>query len=140
MVSKVPNDFDHTKGPNWVIDLATVYNATETLIYDLAFDCAAVNSSLIADDCPWAVEYDIGWQTNQVKNIISSSSPHSNFSKDNTLFAYFIGINDASIPVVNSRTGLEDILKRSNEELFQYHDDVYELGFRKFLFISVPRK
>lgn len=137
---KVPEDGELTLGPNWVYELTTAYNATELLTYNLAFDCAVVNATLIPDACPWAKPYNISWQTDSVERIVQQGSEYGAIEDENALFAYFVGINDASIPVKNDRPGLEDILRQDSEDLFEQLERIYAMGFRKFLVLSVPRE
>lgn len=121
-------------------DVTTTFNSSPLMTYDYAVDCAVVNKTLIPQDCDFALNYNFINQTNAVERTFSSGSQYGKFNQDNTLFAIFIGINDASIPPKYNPTNLESTLSQAVGDLFVQLDRIYQLGVRKFVLFSVPRK
>ena len=118
----------------------TVYNASEILTYDFAVNCALVNSTRIPGGCPFAQPYDLSWQLSEALRILHDGSEFGSFTAENSLFVFFLGINDASISVKNNAAQLDTLFSQDIAQIFQTMDAIYALGFRKFMFVNLPRK
>lgn len=80
-------------GPNWIGYLTTTYNASTLLTYNLAYGGATIDSTLVK---PW--RDDVLSLTNQVEDLflahLGSHPASTPWKSDNSLFTFFIGIND----------------------------------------------
>ncbi|PGH13932.1 hypothetical protein AJ79_03347 [Helicocarpus griseus UAMH5409] len=123
-----------SNGPNWIDFLTRTYNESYIKTYNLAYGGATVDSELISPS-----KKKIPSVKQQVKDRFlpnySSKPDSARWSEADSLFAFFIGIND-----VNKS------YKKASEELFDkvfdvYSDmvgELYKVGARNFLFLNIP--
>jgi phospholipase/lecithinase/hemolysin len=124
-----------SNGPNWVGFLTATYNTTKIQTYNLAYGGATVDSALVAPYTPTVLSLK-----NQVQDQfvpIYGSHPSSAPWKDNnSLFAFWIGINDVGNSWwLSNATALYDQIFTVYDGLLE---SVYATGARNFLFLSVP--
>jgi hypothetical protein len=133
-------DADLTNGPNWAVDLTTVYNSTTILTYDFAFNCATVDKSIVDNSgpCPWADGHQIVDQVGQFKQILSRGSQFGEITAADSLFLIWIGINDAHLSY--GRQDIDSLMPKVVDKYFEEIQTLYDLGARKFLFMKIPRK
>ncbi|KAJ5171996.1 hypothetical protein N7492_004589 [Penicillium capsulatum] len=114
-------------GPNWVGYLTATYNESLVLNYDLAVGGATIDNELVNDE--------VKDMTHQVADF-KSAYGKGPWDGDNTLFAFWIGINDIgrSYKTNNSSTLVPKLIKHYENVV----DEVYATGGRKFLFLNVP--
>ncbi|KAI0343567.1 hypothetical protein BDW22DRAFT_1344558 [Trametopsis cervina] len=123
-------------GVNW-IDVNTVqYNHSLLLTYNFAYGGATIDSSLVAPYDPSVISL-----TQQVGQFLNSSvgkpSAAVPWRASNTLFSFWIGINDIgnSYYLSGDRSAFSDTLLDAYFALVQ---KIYNAGGRNFLFINVP--
>jgi hypothetical protein len=128
------------QGPNWAVDLTTVFNKTSLLTYDLAFNCATVDKSIVDNSgpCPWADGHQIVDQVGQFKQILTKGSEFGTFNGDNSLILIWVGINDAHLSY--GRNDTDSLMLKVVNKYFEEVQALYDLGARKFLFMKIPRE
>jgi hypothetical protein len=133
-------DADLTRGPNWAVDLTTVFNNTPILTYDLAFNCATVDKSIVDNSgpCPWADGHQIVDQVGQFKQILARGSEFGTFTEQDSLFLIWVGINDAHLSY--GRNDTDSLMLKVVEKYFEEIQALYDLGARNFLFMKIPRE
>jgi len=80
-------------GPNWVGFLSTTYNESFILTYNFAYDGATVDSGLVPPYLPTATSMKQQVQ-NEFLPIYGNQPSSTPWASDDSLFAFFIGIND----------------------------------------------
>ncbi|KAJ4993782.1 cellulose-binding gdsl lipase [Stagonosporopsis vannaccii] len=123
-----------SNGPNWAGFLATTYNASFVKAYNLAYGGATVDSSLVTPYAPTVLSL-----ANQVEQQFvpryGSHPADAPWTSSDSLFAFFIGINDVGNSWwLNNSTLYDAIFARYSGLVEQ----VYATGARNFLFLSVP--
>jgi len=111
------------------------------LTYDFAYNCATVDASIVAP-CNTGVKSIID-QVNEFQQIFSKGSQFGSFNDEDTLFAIWIGINDAHITANNATIADEDIDGIMLKVVDAYMDKLatlYDLGARNFMLLNVPRE
>ncbi|TFY64941.1 hypothetical protein EVG20_g5771 [Dentipellis fragilis] len=125
-----------SNGPNWVHALTQTYNATDIKLFNLAFGGATIDSKLVTPYLPTVLS--IVDQVSQFNGILASKPDGAKWSSDNSLFAFWIGINDVgnSYAWTNiTQSGFHQVLMN---RLFGQVESLYERGARSFLFLTVP--
>jgi hypothetical protein len=124
-------DFDRMKrriisnanfsGPNWVEFLTLGYNASQVLTYNLADGGATIDAALAK---PWRPT--VRSLTDQVKDIYipnySKQDARTPWKSENTLFAFWIGINDVGNIYWNENRTV------ANQMFKEYADLVEQVG------------
>jgi GDSL-like Lipase/Acylhydrolase len=118
-----------------------VFNSKPTLSYNLAHDCATVDANIVAP-CNKGIRTIVD-QVTELKQILRKGSQYDVFYRQNCLFAFWIGINDAHI-TANDRSIsdkeidgiMEKVVNRYIEEL----NTLYGYGVRNFMLLNVPRE
>lgn len=129
-----PSGWTSSNGPNWLDFLATTYNASFIKAYNLAYGGATVDSSLVTPYAPTVLSLKDQVQTEFLPRYGSHPKDAPWTAKD-SLFAFFIGINDVGNSWwLNNATLYDTIFTRYSGLL----DQVYATGARNFLFLSVP--
>ncbi|KAE9989903.1 Dolichyl-diphosphooligosaccharide--protein glycosyltransferase subunit [Venturia inaequalis] len=121
-------------GPNWVGLLTLEYNSSNVLTYNLADGGATVDATLVK---PW--RSDVLSLTDQVQKRFvrkyANKPPQTPWAQNNTLFAFWIGINDVGNTYwEKNRTIVDRIFAKYNSLV----EEVYETGARNFIFLGVP--
>ncbi|KAF8884825.1 hypothetical protein BD779DRAFT_1442901 [Infundibulicybe gibba] len=137
--SPVPG-FTSSNGPNWVQFLGGTYNVTNTQVFDLASGGATIDAALVPPFLPTVLS--IVDQVTQFKNILAPKPAGAKWQSSNSLFAFWIGIND----VGNSFSWVGSIGLQMAfifiQNLDQYNsatiEELYQEGARSFLFLTVP--
>ncbi|KAJ8118333.1 hypothetical protein OPT61_g664 [Boeremia exigua] len=123
-----------SNGPNWAGFLATTYNASFIKAYNVAYGGATVDSALVTPYAPTVLSLKDQVELEFVPRYGSHPKDAPWTSKD-SLFAFFIGINDVGNSWwLNNATLYDAIFTRYSGLL----DQVYKTGARNFLFLSVP--
>ncbi|KAK2758073.1 hypothetical protein FQN54_004480 [Arachnomyces sp. PD_36] len=121
-----------SNGPNWVGFLTTTFNHSTILNYNLAYGGATVDADLVAPYTP-----TVRSLKDQVTDefLPAYGTGESDWTSKDSLFAFFIGINDVGGSYWDRNETLYD-------EIFSVYsglvDDLYETGARNFLFLNVP--
>ncbi|KAG6852961.1 hypothetical protein C0991_007877 [Blastosporella zonata] len=137
-VNSVVPGWTSSNGPNWVNFLGGTYNQTETQVFDLASGGATIDGALVP---PYlSTVLSIVDQVSQFKQILAPKPSGAQWDSSNSLFAFWIGINDVgnSFGWTNI-TGHEPafyskLMTRLDSQL----EDLYSEGARSFLFLTVP--
>ncbi|KAK7942738.1 uncharacterized protein PG986_011851 [Apiospora aurea] len=139
--------YTSSNGPNWVDYLTVKYNASLLQTYNLAVGGATVDSDLVKPYLPTVLSVKQQVQDVFLPSYPSSPSSSSSSSSENgpvvqwsasdSLFAFWIGIND----VGNSYW--QDDTAALNRQIFAVYADVVrtlygDAGARNFLFLNVP--
>ncbi|KAE8136237.1 GDSL lipase/esterase [Aspergillus pseudotamarii] len=121
-----------TGGENWVGYLTTGQNASLVLSYNLAVGGASIDNSLVqgSTDVDLASQVDIFDETYSIK---PASAP---WSADNSVFGFWIGINDIGNAFYN--TDANTFTPKLIARLASLVEQIYSAGGRKFLFLNVP--
>lgn len=117
-------------GPNWVGLLATEYNRSTILTYDLAFGGATVDNDIVE-------AYHSGVPSLK-KQVLEWYMPayvvqRKFWTAQNSLFAFFIGIND-----VGNSYAHGNLNGKVMDAYAALVDHVYDTGARNFVFLNVP--
>ncbi|KAF8163693.1 SGNH hydrolase-type esterase domain-containing protein [Crassisporium funariophilum] len=135
--SPVPG-FTSSNGPNWVQQLGSTYNVANTKVFNLASGGATIDGALVPPFLPTVLS--IVEQVGQFNQILAPKPVGAQWASDNTLFAFWIGINDVgnSFGWTNI-TGHEAqfytvLMNRLTTQL----DALFNNGARNFLFLTVP--
>jgi hypothetical protein len=141
--SDICGNTDLTGGPNWAVHLTNKLNSTPILAYDFAFNCATVDKTVVdvsgpGRPCACTEGHYIVDQVQQFKQVLEKGSDEGIFTEINTLFAVWIGINDAHQS--HDRPDVESLMGEVVTRYFDQLDILYGLGARNFLLLGVPRK
>ncbi|KAI0672805.1 hypothetical protein C8Q78DRAFT_681466 [Trametes maxima] len=134
--SPVPG-FTSSNGPNWVNFLGGTYNVTDTKVFDLASGGATIDAALVAPFEPTVLS--IVDQVTQFHDILAPRPVGARWDSSNSLFAFWIGINDVgnSFAWTNVTSQL-DFHRVLMKRLFSQVEILYQDGARSFLFLTVP--
>ncbi|KAI0080499.1 hypothetical protein K474DRAFT_1682493 [Panus rudis PR-1116 ss-1] len=127
--SPVPG-FTSSNGPNWVQFLGGTYNITNTKVFDLASGGATIDAALVAPFEPTVLS--IVDQVTQFNNILAPKPVGAEWNASNSLFAFWIGINDVT------NVSQSDFHRTLMSRLFEQVDTLFQHGARQFLFLTVP--
>ncbi|KAM5538131.1 hypothetical protein V8D89_008328 [Ganoderma adspersum] len=134
--SPVPG-FTSSNGPNWVQFLGGTYNVTNTKVFNLASGGATIDAALVAPFEPTVLS--IVDQVQQFHDILAPKPPGAEWDSSNSLFAFWIGINDVGNSFawtnVTSQAAFHSVLMK---RLFSQAEILYADGARSFLFLTVP--
>ncbi|TFK68275.1 hypothetical protein BDN72DRAFT_684189 [Pluteus cervinus] len=125
--------YTSSNGPNWVTFLRGTYNVTDTKVFNLASGGATIDSTLVPPYLPTVLS--IVDQVGQFKTHLSHKPSGAHWQSNNTLFAIWIGINDVGNSVGWANTTFYSTLMA---KLTTQLDELYDLGARSFLLLSVP--
>ncbi|KAK7693906.1 hypothetical protein QCA50_003480 [Cerrena zonata] len=134
--SPVPG-FTSSNGQNWVQFLGGTYNITNTKVFDLASGGATIDAALVAPFEPTVLS--IVDQVGQFNRILAPRPVGAEWNASNSLFAFWIGIND-----VGNSFGWTNVTSQSDfhrilmQRLFSQVDSLVKDGARQFLFLTVP--
>lgn len=131
----LPPGATSSNGPNWVEYLTLVYNQSTILTYDLAFSGATVDDAIVASSTSSVIS-----MAEQVNNIFlghySNKSVAANWTAEDSIFAFFIGINDIDASyALDESAALQSLIFAEYKQLLS---KVYASGARNFLFLMVP--
>jgi hypothetical protein len=117
MRSTIPNRQTRS-GPNWVDFITTTYNNSLIFTYNLADGGATVNSDLIK---PWKPE--VQSLTDQVNKrflpTYGKKPASAHWTPANSLFAFFIGINDVGNSYWDANTTRVDTAFKEYADLLE---------------------
>ncbi|KAI1788406.1 hypothetical protein LXA43DRAFT_974873 [Ganoderma leucocontextum] len=139
--SPVPG-FTSSNGPNWVQFLGGTYNVTNTKVFNLASGGATIDAALVPPFEPTVLS--IVDQVQQFHEILAPKPPGAEWNSSNSLFAFWIGINDVgnSFAWVLRSVGPRSTSAAITLSLLTYAvpqaEILYADGARSFLFLTVP--
>ncbi|KAL0946481.1 hypothetical protein HGRIS_012698 [Hohenbuehelia grisea] len=133
--SPVPN-FTSSNGKNWVQFLGDTYNVTDTNVFDLASGGATIDSALVPPYLPTVLS--VVDQVTQFRNILAARPSGAKWNSSNTLFAFWIGINDVGNSFGWSNVTQSQFYSTLIERYSTQLDDLHKHGARSFLFLTVP--
>ncbi|KAI0665253.1 hypothetical protein C8Q70DRAFT_1049410 [Cubamyces menziesii] len=134
--SLVPG-FTSSNGPNWVQFLGGTYNVTDTKVFNLASGGATIDAALVAPFEPTVLS--IVDQVGQFHDILAPKPAGARWESSNSLFAFWIGINDVGNSFAwTNVTSQSDFHRVLMKRLFSQVEILYEDGARSFLFLTVP--
>ncbi|RPB15519.1 hypothetical protein P167DRAFT_459648, partial [Morchella conica CCBAS932] len=116
-------------GINWLGYLVTEFNRTVALNYNFASGGAATNNSVVSSSGTPL--------TTQVATFLQYLGTGGPWSSDDSLFVFWIGIND----IGNSYyLDVDQVALHSElmDTIFNLVQQLYAVGARRFLFMSVP--
>ncbi|KAH8666516.1 hypothetical protein BX600DRAFT_539643 [Xylariales sp. PMI_506] len=133
--------YTSSNGPNYIDYLTVKYNASELLTYNLAYGGATVDSNLVAPYLPTVLSlvdqvYDEFIPAYTGRHPAAPSAPA--WHGDDTLFTFWIGINDVGNSYFNGTAATTALNARIFAEYAGLVDAVYRLGARNFVFLNVP--
>jgi phospholipase/lecithinase/hemolysin len=124
-----------SNGPNWIDFLTTTYNHSTVLTYNLASGGATVDAALVAPYAPTVVSVKDQVRT-QFLPIYGAKPSSAPWSANDSLFAFFIGINDVG------NAWYKDNATTIYTSIFTVYAslirELYASGARNFLFLNVP--
>ncbi|KAF2277126.1 uncharacterized protein EI97DRAFT_310501 [Westerdykella ornata] len=123
-----------SNGPNWVDFLTYNYNESYLQTYNLAYGGATVDSALVAPWQPTVLSLKNQVQELYLPNYGSHPAP-APWKASDSLFAFFIGINDVGNTWWLNNATLYDLIFAQYDSLLE---QVYSTGARNFLFLAVP--
>ncbi|KAF7337838.1 SGNH-hydro domain-containing protein [Mycena venus] len=135
-VNSTDPGFVSSNGPNWVQDLRDTYNVAGTKVFNLASGGATIDSALVTPFEPTVLS--VVDQVAQFKTFLASKPPGAQWNSSNTLFAIWIGINDCGNSFGWTNTTQPAFNKVLMNRLTTQLDELYTLGARSFLFLTVP--
>ncbi|KAJ5924097.1 Acetylesterase [Penicillium verhagenii] len=118
-------------GINWIGDLTTADNDSLVLSYNLAVGGATIDNNIIN-----AGVEDMATQVATFLSIYGDKPGIAPWSSDNTVFGFWIGINDVgwSYAIENATTLVPELMAVYKS----LAEQIYAKGGRKFLFLNVP--
>ncbi|KAF2733422.1 hypothetical protein EJ04DRAFT_495218 [Polyplosphaeria fusca] len=123
-----------SNGPNWVDFLTFTYNESLIQTYNLAYGGATVDSALVAPYKPTVLS-----MKNQIEDqflpTYGAHSASTPWTSKNSLFAFWIGINDVGNSWWLKNSTLIDAIFAEYSSLL---DQLYLTGARNYLFLTVP--
>ncbi|KAA1477378.1 hypothetical protein DENSPDRAFT_786570 [Dentipellis sp. KUC8613] len=125
-----------SNGPNWVHALTETYNSTETRLVNFAFGGATIDSALVPPYSP--IVPSIVDQVSQFNSIVAPKPDGAKWSSDDSLFAFWIGINDVGNSFTWTNVSHDSFHEVLIDRLFGQVESLYEHGARSFLFLTVP--
>ncbi|PYH42255.1 SGNH/GDSL hydrolase family protein [Aspergillus saccharolyticus JOP 1030-1] len=120
-------------GINWVGYLATSFNETLTLSYNLAMYGATIDNSVIPNE-PGDLVHQVSQQFQ--RQYCQSQTPPRAWAADAALFAIWIGINDVQYSYLSLNPVLQ--ITAAMETYARLLQTLYECGARHFLIVNVP--
>ncbi|KAE9961597.1 hypothetical protein EG327_003628 [Venturia inaequalis] len=125
-------------GPNWAEDLTFMYTTKTTLTYDYAYNCGTVDSAIVRN-CGPAVRTIVD-QVADFAETLKKGSQYGNFSQQNSLFAFWIGINDAHITANDAiqDKDIDPIMEKVANRYMEQLSTLYSYGAKNFLLLNVP--
>ncbi|KAH7020905.1 uncharacterized protein B0I36DRAFT_367381 [Microdochium trichocladiopsis] len=128
-----------TNGPKWPQYLATKYNESTILVYNMAFGGSTVDQAIV----PSRTNGSFVKQLNRFLNVYSPSAVTK--TPNTTLYAFWFGINDVGKLFDSNGTASDaDVLASGlYTQIFDRYFSLLrrlrtEAGARNFLFINVP--
>ncbi|KAF7629038.1 hypothetical protein AFCA_000750 [Aspergillus flavus] len=121
-----------TGGENWVGYLTTAQNASLVLSYNLAVGGASIDNSLVQG----STDVDLASQVDIFDETYSSKPASAPWSAENSVFGFWIGINDIGNAFYN--TDADTFTPQLIARLASLVERIYSAGGRKFLFLNVP--
>ncbi|KAG8942839.1 hypothetical protein FRC04_003470 [Tulasnella sp. 424] len=120
---------------NWIDEMIVSYNESYTYSYNFAYGGATIDATLVT---PYtSTVLSMTDQVNQFLNNVGSKPSYAPWTSSNSIFSFFIGINDIGNSYYQSgdRAAFSDTLLNAYFALVQ---KVYDVGGRNFLFINIP--
>ncbi|KAG8995939.1 hypothetical protein FRB90_012867 [Tulasnella sp. 427] len=120
---------------NWIDEMVVSYNESKIYAYNFAYGGATIDANIVA---PYtSTVLSMTDQMNEFLNNVASKPSYAPWTSANSLFSFFIGINDVSGTWWKSSdpTAYTDTLLTAYFALVQ---KAYDAGARNFLFINVP--
>ncbi|THH20628.1 hypothetical protein EW146_g759 [Bondarzewia mesenterica] len=133
--SPVPG-FTSSNGPNWVQYLGGTYNVTDTKVFNLAYGGATIDSALVPPYLPTV--QSIVNQVSLFEQFLGHKPVGASWKSDNSLFAFWIGINDVGNSVSWTNVSQSAFHTTLMKRLFGQVEELYHSGARSFLFLTVP--
>jgi len=122
-------------GPNWVDFITTTYNQSKLYTYNLAYGGATVDSDLVKPYRPTVPS--LKDQVNKEFFPRYSSRPaYAPWASNNTLFAFWFGINDVGNSY--SQRNWTELYIKIAAEYKRNLELLYTSGAKNFLFLLVP--
>ncbi|KAF5011695.1 hypothetical protein FDECE_2204 [Fusarium decemcellulare] len=121
-------------GMNWIMYMVSEFNYTLSLAYIFARSGSVVDSEMITphpSDAPSFVD-----QIGHFKGSMGDSPDYAAWDGENAVAAIWFGVND--VRVTFTEPNIIDLLEKVVKRLFELTNDLYNLGFRKFIIIEVP--
>lgn len=118
-----------------------MYNKKPTLTYDLAYNCATVDASIV-EPCTKEVRTIVN-QVTELEQVLKKGSQYGTFYQQNALFTFWIGINDAHITANNGNILDKDIDGKMEKVANRYMEilsTLYTYGAKNFMLLNVPRE
>ncbi|KAG1756905.1 carbohydrate esterase family 16 protein [Suillus paluster] len=133
--SPVPG-YTSSNGQNWVEFLTGTYNQTAVKTFDLASGGATIDAALVPPYLPTVLS--VVDQVTQFNNHLASRPAGATWNGTNSLFAFWIGINDVGNSVSWTNITQSEFYEILMDRLFSQVEDLYSKGARSFLFLTVP--
>ncbi|TLD25882.1 carbohydrate esterase family 16 protein [Venturia nashicola] len=123
-----------SNGPNWVDYLTVEYNSSNLLTYNFADGGATIDAKLAKPWKPEVLSLSDQVEKRYLKNY-ANKPPQAPWALSNSLFAFWIGINDVGDTYWEKNTSRVDKLFEKYTSLVE---EVYQTGARNFVFLGVP--
>ncbi|KIM33106.1 carbohydrate esterase family 16 protein [Serendipita vermifera MAFF 305830] len=125
-----------TDSPTWINYVATKFNSSLVQVYNHAYSGATVDAAIVSYGIP-----EIRSLKQQTDDFLAFDAPgkqyYPGWKSSNSLFSFWIGINDINISYTRngSYTEFDKVLLNRYFELVQ---SIYNVGARDFLFLTIP--
>ncbi|KAF4998608.1 hypothetical protein FGRMN_2934 [Fusarium graminum] len=113
-------------GLNWVGYLTSTLNSSQVLTYDFAVTGATVDKEIVTTYAQYCVDDQVA----QYKEYVAKK-----ISKDDTLVAVWIGINDLGEPFWKKA---DPPIEKTMDRYFELLKTLSEIGLKKFALLTVP--
>ncbi|KAG8999960.1 hypothetical protein FRB90_011910 [Tulasnella sp. 427] len=141
---------------NWIDEMVVSYNESKIYAYNFAYGGATIDANIVA---PYtSTVLSMTDQMNEFVNNVASKPSYAPWTSANSLFSFFIGINDVSgtwwkssdptayvpdlyLAALHTLTNISFTLSYTDTLLTAYFalvQKAYDAGARNFLFINVP--
>jgi len=119
---------NYSGGLNWPQQLIRIH---DMYIWDFAYNSATFGFIHFVNP---SVTHELPEQHRFFNDSMTAGKKFSNWKSDDTLFAYWFGINDC----INTNLNPEDTVQGSFKVLLNFMDEVYKEGGRNILLINIP--
>ncbi|KAJ4317082.1 hypothetical protein N0V84_007535 [Fusarium piperis] len=125
-----------TGGKNWIGYMVSEFNHTLSLAYGFASSGAVVDRRLVTPRPHNA--YCFRDQIRHLNMSIGHRPDYAPWNADNAVVAIWFGVNDVRLSY--AQNGIKRLIESVVKRLFELTHELYNLGFRYFIFLEAPRK
>ncbi|KIO31453.1 carbohydrate esterase family 16 protein [Tulasnella calospora MUT 4182] len=121
---------------NWIDEVIVTYNESQIYAYNFAYGGATIDATIVA---PYiSTVLSMTDQMNEFLNNVASHPSYAPWTSANSMFSFFIGINDVSGTWYQDWGNWTAYTPTLMNAYFALVQKAYDAGGRNFLFVNVP--